>query len=82
MNDKVVDLNEHTPTPDSVIERLGRHRGQIKSITCVITWDDDSVLIAHDLRTLPDLCYDAMALQRYVGNKIEGFDMDDIWPKL
>ena len=71
MSDNVVDLGNHLPTVDSVIERLGRHRDRIASITAVITWDDGSMDICHDTKNLEEMAYEQLLLNRYLHSLIE-----------
>lgn len=71
MTDKIAELNQHLPSVDSVIERLDRHRGKIKSITAVILWDDDSMDICHDTKRLESMAYEHLLLGRYLQSLID-----------
>ena len=66
MSDKIVDLNRHTPSVESVISRLDRHQGEIGSITCVINWKDGSLSIVHDAKEVQDIAMESLMLQKYI----------------
>lgn len=67
MKGEVVELGRHSPTVDSVIERLDRYRGKIRSITCVVEWKDGPELtVAHNSKSLSELCFEAKTLDMYV----------------
>lgn len=70
MDKKVFELGAHNPSVASVISRLDRHQGKIKHITVVIEWEDGSSDVVHDERDLPDMCYDAILINRYVGSLV------------
>lgn len=55
MND-VVELGAHDPSVESVISRLGRFQDEIKHITVVVEWKDDSADVFHDTKEVNNLC--------------------------
>lgn len=76
MDKKVIELNRHDPTVDSVIERLDRYRKKIKHITVVLQWDEGSSDIFHDTVTIPDLSFDSLLLTKYVQGLMDGDESD------
>lgn len=63
MSNKIVHLNRHDPTVESVITRLYQDIDQIKAITCVIDWEDEVSSWCGDQKTLRDMSYHATILQ-------------------
>jgi len=73
---KVTELGAHDPSVESVISRLNRHEGRIKTITVVVGWDDDSADVFHCTRPVQDLCYDSVLLNKYVQGFVGEQDED------
>ena len=70
--DKVVELNRHEPTVDSVISRLDRHKEKIKHINVIIEWEDGRCGIYGDSITLETLNYYKTLFDVYVEDKFRG----------
>lgn len=74
-NDKdenVVELGKHEATVASVITRLHRSMEKIKSITCVVEWDNENVDVVHDSRSVSSLIFDAKLLDLYASDILGG----------
>lgn len=69
-NSNVVELDNHDPSVESVITRLHRHKDKIKSITAIVTWDNDGVDVCHDTKCVTVLSYESMVLQDCVNKKL------------
>ena len=76
MSDKIVELNAHKPTPDSVIERLDRYRGNIDNITAVVTWDNGVTEVYGDAKALKDLAFELEMMHRYVKEQFDYHEED------
>lgn len=70
MRDRVVELGRHPPTVGSVISRLGRYQEKIRSITCVVTWEDESVDVFYNTKSGRDLAFEHYVLGVEVGNAV------------
>jgi len=65
MSDDIIELGRHRPSVESVVSRLDRHQGRIKSISAVVEWDDGSYDVYHDDKSLENLSFDALILNKY-----------------
>jgi len=70
----VIELNNQSPTAESVISRLHREKDTIDSITAVITYKDGSSSIALGNKDDGAIACDLLILQKYAAGF---FDVDD-----
>lgn len=63
--DKVVELNAHAPTVESVTSRLARLKG-IEHISAVIVWDNGYVQVVGDSKPIPQWALASVILSAYV----------------
>lgn len=75
--DNVEELDRHSPTVESVISRLGRFQDKIESITVVVEWDNGHSDVFHDTKSVGDLAFDAVVLQKYVMSYVEDIYLDE-----
>ena len=76
MTDNIVELNAHSPTPDSVIERLDRYRTHVTNITAVVTWDNGATEVYGDSKSLRDVTFDLEMMKRYVKEQFDCHEED------
>ena len=65
---KIFELNAHQPSVESVINILHRNQEKVSSITCIISYEDGGVDIAHESKPIKDLCYESVLLHNYTGS--------------
>ena len=68
--DNIQELGNHIPTVESIITRLHRHMGRIKSITAVIQWDDGARQITDNDKPISELCFDATVLNHEISKRL------------
>jgi len=71
MADNLIELNRHDSTVGSVISRLHRHQGRIKSITAIIEWDNETIDISCNAKKTRDFTYELAVFGNYVDCMIE-----------
>ena len=64
----ITELDAQDPTVESVVERLHRDVGKIKSITAIVTWEDESSSVWHNTVETNRMAYDNLVLQNYLLN--------------
>jgi hypothetical protein len=72
MTDNIEELGAHEPSVESVISRLDRYQGKIKSITAIVTWEDDTSDVYSDTKPITDLSFECFLLQSYILDSING----------
>ena len=69
--DNISELNGHSPSVESVISRLDRYQERIKSITCIVEWDDESFDVVHNEKRLQELAFEIQVFQKYLTPKFK-----------
>ncbi len=66
----VIELGRHAPSVDSVISRLDRYKGEIKSITAIIQWENGTFDVVGNDRPIPAWAYDRLILELHLQGMI------------
>ena len=77
VSDNIIELNAHTPTPDSVIERLDRFRSHVENITAVVTWDDGRTEVYSESKNMKQLAFELEMMRRFVKEQFDFVEEDD-----
>ena len=77
MSSKIIDLNRHSPTVESVISRLDRHQQRIAHISGVVEYDDGTMQVFYDTKSPRDFSYEVSVMQHYLAQWISDGETDE-----
>jgi hypothetical protein len=60
----IIDIDNTTPTVESVVTRLFYAMKDIKSITCIVEWEDGETDWCGSEKSIKDMAHHSMLLQR------------------
>ncbi len=58
MSGDIIELGRHSPTPQSLATRLERYKDRIKHVSAIVTWDDGSVELYCDEKSVGVMCHE------------------------
>lgn len=51
MKSNVVEFNENKPTSQSIIRDINENQDDIKHVTIIVTWDDDTIAVGGNAKS-------------------------------